>query len=183
MGDAVLVNYNLNKKRGKRLGKLTYQYSGTVDEVLPSGNYFRIRWTSCRPTGKNEGELSKKKFRWDQLLLQQDGEEEELVLQHYLMVDSYNTGIIAHRMESLEKIWRQRHSEIGELELLCTWKGNDVPTWTKITELGDSQQYAEFAKTYSYFEDIRRQNREEEDGHEGNTKNGKENTTESPSSP
>ena len=166
VGDAVLVNYHLREKKGKRFGKISYQNSGKVAEVSACGNYFRLRWTRCPPSGENEGELSKKRVRWDQLLLQTNQENEELLLQHYLMVDSYNTGDIRQQLELLEKVWRQRKKENGELEVLCTWNGRKKPSWRKVFEVAGTQQYELFVENNDYWEGIRQQNREKEDEEE-----------------
>jgi hypothetical protein len=145
--------------KGRKFGKISYQNSGRVAEVSACGNYFRLRWTRCPPAEEYSGELSKKRVRWDQLLLQTNQEDEELLLQQYLMVDSYNTGFVQQQMKSLEKVWRRRKRPNGELEVLCTWVEKKAPSWRNVFEVAETPQYELFLENVEYWEAIREQNR------------------------
>lgn len=164
VGDRVLVSDGFGKKKAKKIGKSLYQYTGIICEVSKCEMYYRVTWSSCPPPNAKEGETSKKRFRWDQLLLQLEGEQEEVVMQHFLMADSYNTSEVVVKLKYLKKVWRQQTVENGdELEVLCSWKDDANPTWERVSEVGDSQQYADFLSFQEYHEELREQNREEEE--------------------
>jgi hypothetical protein len=161
VGDQVLVCYNVQKSKKK--GKVRFPYTAEVVDVSVDEQYFKIKWLSRYPASEKEGEICKKKFRWDQLLLNENDEQQGWVIQQFLMADSYNTSQQQIRCEYLDKIWRQRKTERGELELLCTWKDKKKPTWERVATVGDTEQFTLFQRNAEYFEDIRGQSREEEE--------------------
>jgi hypothetical protein len=163
LGDQVLVCFNLQKKKGKGKGKVRFPYTAVVVEISQDEMYFKIRWLSRHPVTETEGEICGKQFRWDQLLLNEDDEQQGWVIQQFLMADSYNTSQQQRRSENLEKIWRQRKTQRGELEVLCTWRRKKKPSWEKVTAVGDTEQYTEFQRNVEYFDSLRQANREEEE--------------------
>ena len=148
VGDKVLVMYKFEKHRKKTLGKGYYPYSGEVSEVKRNGKYYRVKWGRSSPPNQREGEISRKDLRWDQLILQKEGEEEELVVQFYNQADSYNTTTVSKKRKDLEKVWRQRKTEREELEILCSYKSEGEPEWEKIFDLGTTKKYKKFIRNY-----------------------------------
>ena len=169
VGDKVVVNYSLRKSLKKAaFGKGYYPYSGEIVEVIgEEGKYFRIKWGLSHPVGRKEGEVAKRRVRIDQVLHIQEGEQVELVLQHYLQADSYNTQMTKEKLPNLEEILRQRKDQrTGDLEVLCVWKNKWEPSWEWVRDVGSTQQYRSFLENFDYFEEMRRQGREEEEEEE-----------------
>ena len=165
VGDKVVVNNSLKKSFKKAgLGKGYYPYSGEIVEVLAEGKYYKIKWGMSHPARAKEGQVAKKRFRIDQVLRIKEGEQVELVLQHYLQADSYNTEMLKDKLPKLEEILRQRRDEkSGDLEVLCVWKDKWNPSWEWVRDVGSTKQYKEFREHLDYYEEMRSQRREEEE--------------------
>ena len=148
VGDKVLAQYKIEKHKKKGIGKGYFPYTGEVVEVLRNGKYYKVKWSKSPPPKQKEGEISRKQLRWDQLLAQEDGEDEELVLQFYNQADSYNTSEVSKMKKNLDKVWRQRVNERGELVILCSYRNEFEPVWEKIYNLGRTRQYKDFLEKY-----------------------------------
>ena len=159
----MLVCKNTTKKKKKTLGKGYFPFSGEVVEVRSGGDYYKVRWGSSHPPTVEEGEISRKALRWDQLIPMEGGEESELVLQHIRQADSYNTREVEKELKKLKKIYRRKEGENGDLEVLCKLDGEKLLVWRRVADIGRSDQYIQFMKDFDYFEDLRRQGREQEE--------------------
>jgi len=163
VGDKVLVNPTLRKSKKKgKFGKGFYPYSGEVVEVLSGGKYYKVKWGLSHPPKEKQGSVVKKKFRIDQLIHNQRGEEIELVLQHYLQADSYNTETIRDKLPNLVEILRQRKNTCGDLEVLCVWKKKVAPTWEWVRDVGSTKQYKDFLQNLEYHQAMKEAGRKEE---------------------
>lgn len=163
MGDKVLVSKNTTKKKKKTLGKGYFPFSGEVVEVRSAGDYYKVKWGSSHPPTAEEGEISRKALRWDQLIPMEEGEEAELVLQHIRQADSYNTREVEKELKKLKKIYRRKEGENGDLEVLCKLEGEKLLVWRRVADIGRSDQYIQFMQHFEYFEELRRQGREQEE--------------------
>ena len=163
VGDKVLVNKHLTRKKKKTLGKGYFPYSGEVTEVRSNGDYYKVKWGSCHPPSAQEGDICKKALRWDQLIPLVGGEASELVVQHFRQADSYNTREVEKELKSLKEIYRRREGVNGDLEVLCEMEGEKLLVWKRVGDIGKSKQYIEFMETFEYFEGLREQQRIEEE--------------------
>lgn len=148
VGDQVLLKYKMEKHKKKTMGKAYYPYSGEIVEVLRNGKYYKVRWGKSSPPKERTGEVSKKQFRWDQIILRNDGESEELIVQFFNQADGYNTAELPKKLKNMKRMWRQRKNARGELEVLCSYNKKGEPEWEKIYDVGSTRMYKEFVEGY-----------------------------------
>ena len=155
VGQKVLARTEVAGKRTRKsISKGYFPYSGEVTEVIRSGEKYRLKWgLSPGPQGRT-GQVAKKTFKRDQLL-PVTHQTQELTVQLFQNADSWNSYETYFAKERVIRVFRQRKTEEGYLEVLCLLKGLVLPKWLPVAIVGGCEAYSLYLlqpKVQSHFD-------------------------------
>tara|TARA_R110002050_G_scaffold297983_1_gene460338 strand:+ start:901 stop:2481 length:1581 start_codon:yes stop_codon:yes gene_type:complete len=161
IGDTVLVRPSLLKKTKKSMSEPYFPYRAKVISTHQRGTEFKIRWESPCPDLEKPGEMARKNYRRDQLLVLKDDDDvaAALIRQNYLRANSRSAGVDRYEVEEvLKEVLRE--DERG-VEVLVVWKGYANPTWESLSLLHETDAYKLFSKENSFIREEEQRNFQE----------------------
>jgi hypothetical protein len=142
----VVVRMPTGRTRKKNdVGKSYFPFSGVVEEVVRNGERYKIKWGVAPGNNEKSGQISKKRFKRNQLL-PVTKEFEGLTVQHYQNADSWNSYDVKSVDEKIKEVLRERTTSEGFLEALCVLKGKKSPKWKPVTSVAECDAYVYFQK-------------------------------------
>ena len=164
VGDCVLVRPSLLKKNKKTLSEPYFPYYAKVISVHQRGTQFRLEWKKPCPVQESPGQIARKQYRRDQLLVIKEGDDiaAMLINQNYLRANSRSAGADTYEVECiLKEVLRE--DERG-LQVMVLWKNYTIPTWESVSLLSHTDVYKRFATENAFIrEDEQRKLQEQEE--------------------